>query len=483
MTDAVPTPQRLTLVLPSTGEFDSRTYRIASAAVAHGHTVTVIARWEPGLLDVEEHPGGYRILRVPFSAIDGLPLPGLVRAGRAGVRRLHAARTRTLYRPPADPMAAMRTAVAKQKAAVAAGAPAPTAPSSAADAGTGGFDGGGAAPSGAKQASLPRRVASSLVRRLSIPLTIRSQGRFAALVAPKADLYHGMAYMGVPIALRLAGRDHAKAVYDARDIYMDAANLARMRGPMRWLIARAERGWARKANRVVTVNKPYAKVMAGRFGVPEPLIVMNCAYRFTPPDPRPRRFHEALGLDPSASVVLYQGGFSRDRGIEQLIEAVPTVPGAVLVLMGYGSLEELLRAEEARSGGRVRVLPAVPPTELLAWVASADVVAMPIQPTTLNHRLTTPNKLFEAMAAGVPIVASDLPGMAPYVREANCGALCDAEQPASIAAAIRMILEAPADERAAFGARALAAAHDRYNWETQVASLFAEYGRLTGSAW
>jgi glycosyltransferase involved in cell wall biosynthesis len=252
---------------------------------------------------------------------------------------------------------------------------------------------------------------------------------------------------------------------------------------MRWLIARAERGWARKSDRVITVNKPYAEVMAGRFGVPEPVIVMNCAYRYAPPDPRPRRFHEVLGLDPSASVVLYQGGFSRDRGIEQLIEAVPTVPGAVLVLMGYGGLEELLRAEEGRSGGRVRVLPAVPPTELLAWVASADVVAMPIQPTTLNHRLTTPNKLFEAMAAGVPIVASDLPGMAPYVREANCGALCDAERPASIVAAIRTILEAPAGERAAFGARALAAAHDRYNWEAQVAKLFAEYGRLTGSAW
>ncbi len=483
MTDAAPKPQRLTLVLPSTGEFDSRTYRIASAAAARGHTVTVVARWKPGLLDVEDHPAGYRILRVPFSAIDGLPLPGLVRAGRAAVRRLHALRTRTPYRPPADPMAAMRAAAAKQRAAAASGAaPAPATAPSGADAGTGGFD-GGAATAGEKQASLPRRAASSLVRRLSIPLTIRSQGRFAARVAPTSDLYHGMAYMGVPIALRLAKRDRARAVYDARDIYMDAANLARMRGPMRWLIARAERTWARTADRVVTVNRPYAEVMARRFGVPEPLIVMNCAYRFTPPSPRPRRLHEALGLDAAAPVVLYQGGFSRDRGIEQLIEAVPTVPGAVLVLMGYGSLEEQLRAEEARSGGRVRVLPAVPPTELLDWVASADVVAMPIQPTTLNHRLTTPNKLFEAMAAGVPIVASDLPGMAPYVREAACGALCDATSPASIAEAVRSILDAPAGDRAAMSARALAAAHDRYNWEAQVATLFDEYTRLTGSAW
>jgi glycosyltransferase involved in cell wall biosynthesis len=472
-------PQRLTLVLPSTAEFDSRTYRIASAAVARGHAVTVIARWRPGLPAEEQHPGGYRILRVPFSAIDGLPFPGIVRSGRAGLRRLHAWRTRTPYRPPVDPMAVMRAAGSRAAAGYATSA-------AASDTGTGGFDGPAAPPSsgvGTRKASLPRRVASSLVRRLSIFLTIRSQGRFAAQVAPPADLYHGMAYMGVPIALRLARRDRAKVVYDARDIYLDAANLARMRGPMRWFIARSERGWARSVDRVITVNRPYAEVMTDRFGVPEPLIILNCSYRFTPPSPRPRRFHEALGLDPSAAVVLYQGGFSRDRGIEQLLEAIPGVPGAVLVLMGYGNLEEHLRAEEAKAGGRVRVLPAVPPAELLSWVASADVVAMPIQPSTLNHRLTTPNKLFEAMAAGVPIVASDLPGMAPYVLETECGVLCDPTNPAALAAAIRSLVDAPADERGRLGANALRAAHDRYNWETQVARLFAEYGRLTGSQW
>ena len=74
--------------------------------------------------------------------------------------------------------------------------------------------------------------------------------------------------------------------------------------------------------------------------------------------------------------------------------------------MGYGILADELRARAADPvlAGRLRVLPAVPPNELIGWVASADVAAMPIQPTTLNHRLTTPNKLFEAMAAGVPSI-------------------------------------------------------------------------------
>ena len=482
-TGAAPVPQRLTLVLPSTAEFDSRTYRIASAAAARGHTVTVLARRKPGLPAVERHPAGYTILRVPFAAIDGLPMPRLVYGARVGVRRLHAWRTGSPYRPPTapghvaaagSPPAAAVGKVASPATATAA-TPAPGTAAAASPVTTPGQP--------AHRASLPRRAAAGVVRRLAIPLTIRSQGRWSRAVAPPADLYHGMAYMGIPIALGLAKRDHARVVYDARDIYMDAANLARMTGPMRTFLARAERGWARGADRVVTVNRPYAEVMADRFGVPLPLIVLNCSYRFDPPEPRPRRLHEALGLEEATRVVLYQGGFSRDRGIEELIEAIPSVPGAVLALLGYGVLEEQLRAAAAASLGRVHVLPAVAPTELLAWVASADVVAMPIQPTTLNHRLTTPNKLFEAMAAGVPVVASDLPGMAPIVRETGCGLVCDPGDPAAIAAALREILSASPAELDAYRRRSRAAAHGTYNWETQVAILFEEYGRLTGRPW
>ena len=335
--------------------------------------------------------------------------------------------------------------------------------------------------------SLVRRLASRVVRQWSILLTVRSQARRAVAVAPDVDLIHGMAYMGIPVALAIADRQspRPKVVYDARDIYMDAANLARTRGPVRMAIARAERRWARRADRVITVNQPYADVMAERFGVPGPLVVMNCSFRFQPPRPRERRFHEVLGLPPTSRVVLYQGGFSPDRGIEQLLDAIPSIDDTVLVLMGYGHQEPAYRdrAATADLAGRVHILPAVPPAELLGWVASADVVAMPIQPTTLNHRLTTPNKLFEAMAAGVPVVASDLPGMAPIVRETGCGLVVDPTDPAAIAAACRAILDAPPEQADAWRERALAGAHGTYNWEGQADRLFAEYSRLTGRRW
>ncbi len=442
MTDAPVVPQRCVLVLPSTAEFDSRTYRIASTLSGRGHEVTVLARLAPGLAVAEEHPAGYRILRVPVSAAGGLPGP---------VRRL-AARFR---RDPAAPSGSRAGPVGQAGGSVRAGPP------------------------------RVRRSIAGFDRLAAIALTVRDQRLATQRAAPAADLVHAMAYMGIPIGLDLGRRDGAVVVYDARDIYVDAANLARLPKPARRVFARLERGWARRATRVITVNRPYAEVMAERFGVPEPLIVLNCAYRREPGPDRPRRFHERLGLPATTRIVLYQGGFSRDRGIEQLIAALPGLPDAVLVLLGYGPLQAELeaRAQEADLAERLFVLPAVDPTELIDWVASADIVAMPIQPTTLNHRLTTPNKLFEAMAAGVPVVASDLPGMAGIVGETGCGVLVEPADPEALEAAIRGLLQLPREAREAIGRRGLEAHLATYNWEAQAAILLGEYGRLTGRPW
>ncbi|MEX1168645.1 MAG: glycosyltransferase [Chloroflexota bacterium] len=464
-------PQRCVVVLPSTGEFDSRTYRIARTLHERGHEVTVLARWKPGLERREIHEVGYPIVRVETTALDGLPLRSLT----LPLLRFLRLSARPGKRGAAGTAAATPTTATDDAAAT-------TADTAATDDGTAP---GWAHPTRrAPGTGLPSRF-RDYVRRSRIFLMIRSHRRQALAVAPAADLYHGMAYMGISVALELGKRHRAKVIYDSRDIYMVAANLARLRGPIKAVLARMERGWARGADRVFTVNQPYATELARRFDVAMPVIVMNCSYRFSSPAPQPRRFHERLGLDPEMRVVLYQGGFSVGRGVEQLMAAIRQVPGAVLVVMGYGALEADFRAtaELPENQGRVHVLPAVPPTELLDWVASADVVGVLFQHDTLNNYLSTPNKFLEAMAAGVPTVCSDHPGMGPIARETGCGIPVDPADVDAVAAAIRTIVDAPPDERSAMRARALAAAHDTYNWETQVQGLLEEYGRLTGSRW
>jgi len=470
-TDAGPVvPQHLVLVLPATGEFDSRSYRIARELISRGHRVTMLARWKAGLPFDEDDPNGYRIVRVMASTADGLPFRRLRTLVGRLVRGLHALRTGRVPRAgetrmvPGERVAGGGAVEARGEATSTDGAVLPP----------------------IRRASLPRRLWAGAIRRLAIPLTLRSHIRNAREAGVAGDLYHGMAYMGIPIALDLGRRDRVPVVYDARDIYLEARNLARSRGIVRWAAARAERGWAARSARVITVNDAYADVMAERLRVERPLVVMNCSYRYAPAEPRERRFHDRFGLARATKIVLYHGGLFPHRGIEELFEAMIGLPdGIALVLMGYGVLEPefMRRAGEAPWLGRVHMMNAVPPADLLDWVACADVAAMPIQASTLNHRLTTPNKLFEAMAAGVPAVVSDLPGMASIVTETGSGILVDPADPAAIRRAIEEIAALDEADWLAWRHRCLAAAHDRYSWETQVGRLIEEYGRLTGRPW
>ena len=177
---------------------------------------------------------------------------------------------------------------------------------------------------------------------------------------------------------------------------MLSRDFARLEWPFRPILAHLERQWAQRVDRVLTVNDPYADLIARQLRVPRPPIVMNTPARWLPPDPAPDLIREATGLPAEVSIVLYQGQLTTERGIEQAMDAILQVPGAVLALLGFGSREGMYRAmaEDPPYAGRVILLPAVPPSELLAWTASADVMVMPIQPTTPNRRVhDTPEAL------------------------------------------------------------------------------------------
>jgi glycosyltransferase involved in cell wall biosynthesis len=181
------------------------------------------------------------------------------------------------------------------------------------------------------------------------------------------------------------------------------------------------------------------------------------------------------------------GGFTTHRGIEQLADAIlePGLEAVHAVFLGYGMLRGWLEAQEkdARYGGRLHLLDAVPPDELPAWVAPADVGVVAIQASTLNHRLSTPNKLFECIAVGVPVVASDFKEMRRIVADPSgaLGELCDPASPADLARAIGAIVGLPLAEAAALRKRCLRAAHQRWNWETESARLVELYADLTAS--
>jgi len=104
-----------------------------------------------------------------------------------------------------------------------------------------------------------------------------------------------------------------------------------------------------------------------------------------------------------------------------------------------------------------------------------------IEKSTLNHYLSTPNKLFECLAAGVPVVASDFPAIRQIVlggAVSPLGALCDPDSVVQIVAALRSILTLDSSAVAGLRARCTAAALDRWNWEVESAGLTRLYADL-----
>jgi glycogen synthase len=431
---------RIAYLSYSSGEYDARTFRMAKSAVEAGWDVTVYARWHPGLAPVEERDG-YRLLRAPRDW--RYVVPGLRRIAR---RRYRAAMART----------ASASAVAAARAT----------------------DNDTAASKSFRFRPLERWHWWPRIREFPLqPL-----GWSIALddVLEPADIWHGMWAGSLPALAKVRRRYGARTIYDSRDVFMRSRKFARLGRPGRSVLEWVERRWARGADRVLTVNDAYAGLLEEQLHVPRPVVVMNCREIWTPPSPRPDLIREALDLPAETAVVLYQGIFTIERGIEQAMDAILQVPSAVLVLMGFGTDQRKLADAVTRPPylGRVLLLPPVPPQDLLAWSASADALVMAIQPTTLNHRYTTPQKLFEGMAAGVPVVASDLPGMASIVRATGAGVLCDPTSPSSIAAAILSIVNASPEERLAFRERSQRAAHDQYNWEAQRDTLLDVYRQL-----
>jgi len=429
----------VTLVVANTFQFDSRQLRTARTLAEAGHHVRILA-WADAALPREEELGaGVRLSRIDLdrrisSALR--PLPRIIRRGICWVLGLDPERT-VLSPEPSH-----------------------------------GVD----------------RLRHPLRRMLEVVANARRVGPWADAVtaaAPATEVFHAKALIVLPVVRESARRLGGRFVYDVADYHTEAARLARMPGMIRKLVRRRERTWARDAAGTLAVSDPVADLVQRKWGITRPVILMNCPPAWRPDEPGPIEsdlVRVASGIDAHRPLVLYQGGYSVDRGIEELVTAMDEPPmralDAVCAFMGFGRLERWLHEQAAARPGRIVVLPPVPPDDLLPWTASADVTFVGQPPRTLNQRLNLPNKLFESLMAGVPVVVSADNAQCELTAEEGVGACADIDSPRAIADALSSILAQPADVQRDLRAHCRTVALERYSWERNVAGLTGLYRRL-----
>jgi glycosyltransferase involved in cell wall biosynthesis len=350
------------------------------------------------------------------------------------------------------------------------------------DLSTGAFDATNPFQRTTRQSRL-RRVASRAGWMARYLRDLRAWGRWAVSSADKVDVWHAHDLPGLMAVGPPAG-SHSKLIYDSHEIFLEAGSAVRMPTVVRRLLGKYERRLVRQVVTMITVNEAYAAVLERRLKPARVVLVRNCPPRWSPTPESRERIRQAAGISRDSPVVLYHGAFGAHRGIEQLTDSLkePGMEDVHLILLGFGAVERLgVDPDDSAFAGRLHVLEAVPPEELLGWVTGADVDAMALQHSSLNHWLCTPNKLWESLAAGVPVVASDFPVMHKIILadpSGPLGAVCDPVDPSSIASAIRSIIDQSAEEKRVLRQRCLDAAHDRWNWETESARLIELYDSL-----
>ncbi len=228
----------------------------------------------------------------------------------------------------------------------------------------------------------------------------------AAHFSPTVFVAHDLPML--PVASVACKRCGAKLVYDSHELYSEQEFSSREK--RRW--AEIESKYISSCDAVITINPSIASELEQRYKINNVKIIYN-AERVEALPINQHLFHKAFGIDPDQKILLFQGGLSAGRNLEVLVGAMRHVrhPQVDLVILGDGQLQNSIKKKAQRIGltGRFHLHPAVPQKSLILFSASADIGVIPYQATCLNNHYSTPNKLFEYIAAGLPILANDLP--------------------------------------------------------------------------
>ncbi len=170
--------------------------------------------------------------------------------------------------------------------------------------------------------------------------------------------------------------------------------------------------------------------------------------------------------------VLYLGSLHRWKGVDVLLGAVERLPGVHARIVG-GTDETIGRytdlARKLGIEGRVHFEGYVQPSDRSRHMADADVFVLPLKPTSIGSYFTSPLKLFEYMASGRPIVASNLPAIREVLEDGVNALLVQSDDPDALAEGIRTVLENPA-----LGERLASRASEdvkSYTWDRRAQSI------------
>jgi glycosyltransferase involved in cell wall biosynthesis len=303
------------------------------------------------------------------------------------------------------------------------------------------------------------------------------------------DVLHAHDMHLIGVAARAAGRAalrgrKVQVVYDAHEYVAGLSRYGGRTGRFIAAWAQHEREYIGAADRVITVSPAIARALQTDHRLKrEPTVIMNTPSQFDDSagivDLRTRS-----GLAADVPLMVYSGGITQARGVETAIQALLELPGVHLAVVcvpsiGIKPVQDLRElAASLQVEDRVHYLNPVGPQDVVPFLRTADVGLIPILRYP-SHEMALPNKVFEYLFAGLPVVTSNMQSLTEFMNETGVGEVFEVENPADLAAKVTRVLQNPAPyrERAANPQLQL-----EMSWEGQAAHLRELYGDLVGHA-
>ncbi len=272
-----------------------------------------------------------------------------------------------------------------------------------------------------------------------------------------------------------AAQKKCKLVYDSHELYTEQEYSLYEKSAWK----KIEKENIAFCDLIITVNQSIANILQDRYNLKQVAVITN-AYQASDQsiDFDSKLLHKNLSLDSNVKILLYQGGLIDNRNLDAMIDVLLYLPEHFhIVYMGEGNYQFKLvsKANKMKLSNRVHFHQKVTQSVLLKYTASADVGFIPYLPTSINTRYCSPNKLYEYIAAGLPVISHDLIEVKKILLTNNFGKVVDFQDVQCVAKTLLTLIENHSMYQGI--KEAISAKKQKYCWfheENKLKSLFRE---------
>jgi glycosyltransferase involved in cell wall biosynthesis len=226
-------------------------------------------------------------------------------------------------------------------------------------------------------------------------------------------------------------------IYDSHELFCEVPELAKAKFKKR-IWEKVERAIVPHLKHCITVNDSIAQIFKVKYNT-NFHVIRNIPEKIS----FDRKSRKALGLPDDKKIILLQGaGINVERGAEELVEAMQYIDDAVLLIIGSGDVWQILikLTEKLKLTKKIIFISKIPKKELLQYTAIADIGISIDKNTNLNYFNSLPNKLFDYLQAGVPVLSTPMPEIEKIILKYKAGWFLASHEPKHIAETINTII-------------------------------------------